>query len=76
MIKMIKLYIRLCNFVFSAAFFILIFLFSFSQEFLNEQIQILQGKISCLEDELSRASKEEIGENMGPIIEVKSIILF
>lgn len=35
-----------------------------------EQIQILQGKISCLQDELSRASKEEVGENMGPIMEV------
>lgn len=35
-----------------------------------EQIQILQGKISCLQDELTRASKEEVGENMGPIMEV------
>jgi len=45
-----------------------------SQELLTEQIQILQGKISCLEDEISRASKEEVGENMGPIMEVKCII--
>lgn len=41
-----------------------------SQELLMEQIQILQGKLSCLQDELSRASKEEVGENMGPIMEV------
>ncbi len=40
-----------------------------------EQIQILQGKISCLEDEISRAAKEEVGENMGPVMEVKCIIL-
>lgn len=46
-----------------------------SQELLSEQIQILQGKISCLEDELSKASKEEEGENMGPVMEVRSIIL-
>ncbi|TKS81155.1 Nuclear mitotic apparatus protein 1 [Collichthys lucidus] len=39
------------------------------KELLTEQIQILQGKISCLEDELSRASMEEVGENMGPVIE-------
>lgn len=41
-----------------------------------EQIQILQGKISCLEDEISKASKEEMGENMGPVIEVGFIIQF
>lgn len=46
------------------------------QELLTEQIQILQGKISCLEDEISRATKEEVGENMGPVMEVKSMILF
>nr|XP_046244742.1 nuclear mitotic apparatus protein 1 isoform X5 [Scatophagus argus] len=39
------------------------------KELLTEQIQILQGKISCLEDELSRASREEVGENMGPVME-------
>lgn len=43
-----------------------------SQELLSEQIQILQGKISCLEDEIKKATKEEVGENMGPIMEVKS----
>lgn len=41
-----------------------------SQELLTEQIQILQGKISCLEEEISRAAKEEVGENMGPVMEV------
>lgn len=44
--------------------------FLISQELLTEQIQILQGKISCLEDEISKASKDEVGENMGPIVEV------
>ncbi|XP_006804745.1 nuclear mitotic apparatus protein 1 [Neolamprologus brichardi] len=39
------------------------------KELLTEQIQILQGKISCLEDEISKASKDEVGENMGPIVE-------
>uniref|UniRef100_A0A3B4T457 Nuclear mitotic apparatus protein 1 n=1 Tax=Seriola dumerili TaxID=41447 RepID=A0A3B4T457_SERDU len=39
------------------------------KELLTEQIQILQGKISCLEDEISRATKEEVGENMGPVME-------
>ncbi|XP_074535426.1 uncharacterized protein LOC141797696 isoform X2 [Halichoeres trimaculatus] len=39
------------------------------KELLTEQIQILQGKISCLEDEISKATKEEVGENMGPVIE-------
>lgn len=46
-----------------------------SQEFLTEQIQILQGKISCLEDEISRVSKEEVGENMGPVMEVGAYIV-
>lgn len=46
-----------------------------SQELLTEQIQILQGKISCLEDEISRATMEEVGENMGPVMEVKCILL-
>ncbi|MEQ2163763.1 hypothetical protein GOODEAATRI_033750, partial [Goodea atripinnis] len=39
------------------------------KELLSEQIQILQGKISCLEEELSKATKEEVGENMGPVME-------
>ncbi|XP_034557461.1 nuclear mitotic apparatus protein 1-like [Notolabrus celidotus] len=39
------------------------------KELLTEQIQILQGKISCLEDEISKATREEVGENMGPVIE-------
>ncbi|KAM9801073.1 uncharacterized protein ACB057_008141 [Neosynchiropus ocellatus] len=39
------------------------------KEILAEQIQILQGKISCLEDEVSRASKEEVGENMWTVTE-------
>ncbi|XP_077396478.1 uncharacterized protein LOC144032865 isoform X2 [Festucalex cinctus] len=39
------------------------------KELLNEQIQILQGKISCLEDEIRAARKKEVGENMGPVIE-------
>ncbi|MEQ2309438.1 hypothetical protein AMECASPLE_038663, partial [Ameca splendens] len=39
------------------------------KELLSEQIQILQGKISCLEEELSKAAKEEVGENMGPVME-------
>ncbi|XP_048837991.1 nuclear mitotic apparatus protein 1 isoform X2 [Brienomyrus brachyistius] len=45
---------------------------AFSQkEYLNEQIQILQGKISILEDELSKAKVETLGggEVMGPIME-------
>lgn len=45
-----------------------------SQESLTEQVEILQGKISLLEDEVSSASKEEVGENMGHIMEVKSIL--
>ncbi|TNN30206.1 Nuclear mitotic apparatus protein 1 [Liparis tanakae] len=39
------------------------------KEVLTEQIQILQGKISCLEEEIKRATEQEAGENMGPIIE-------
>ncbi|KAJ4946119.1 hypothetical protein JOQ06_023794, partial [Pogonophryne albipinna] len=37
------------------------------KEHLTEQIQILQGKISCLEDVIN--TQEEVGENMGPIME-------
>lgn len=42
------------------------------QECLTEQIQILQGKISVLEDELAKLSQqpEERGEVLGPIVEV------
>ncbi|XP_051535579.1 nuclear mitotic apparatus protein 1-like isoform X2 [Myxocyprinus asiaticus] len=36
---------------------------------LNEQVQILQGKISVLEDELKKAQSQERGEVMGPIME-------
>ncbi|XP_049581588.1 nuclear mitotic apparatus protein 1 isoform X2 [Syngnathus scovelli] len=39
------------------------------KELLTEQIQILQGKISCLEEEIRAATKQDLGENMGPIIE-------
>ncbi|KAL4647091.1 nuclear mitotic apparatus protein 1 [Arapaima gigas] len=41
------------------------------KEYLSEQIQILQGKISILEDELSKANAETQvgGEVMGPILE-------
>ncbi|XP_056138853.1 nuclear mitotic apparatus protein 1 [Lampris incognitus] len=39
------------------------------KEFLNEQIQILQGKILSLEDQMTSATEEERGENMGPIME-------
>lgn len=46
-------------------------IFLLSQELLSEQVEILQGKISSLEDELRSASKDEVGENMGPIMEVK-----
>ncbi|XP_034023648.1 nuclear mitotic apparatus protein 1 [Thalassophryne amazonica] len=41
------------------------------KELLSEQIQILQGKISCLEDEISNATKEDVGENMWPVVERK-----
>ncbi|XP_051522178.1 nuclear mitotic apparatus protein 1-like isoform X3 [Myxocyprinus asiaticus] len=37
--------------------------------YLNEQVQILQGKISVLEDELEKAQSQERGEVMGPIME-------
>lgn len=42
------------------------------QECLTEQIQILQGKISVLEDELDKLSQQhqEKGEVLGPIVEV------
>ena len=42
------------------------------QECLSEQIQILQGKISVLEDELSKVSVQlqEKGEVLGPVMEV------
>ncbi|XP_061638165.1 nuclear mitotic apparatus protein 1 isoform X2 [Phyllopteryx taeniolatus] len=39
------------------------------KELLTEQIQILQGRISCLEDDIRAATKEDVGENLGPIIE-------
>ncbi|XP_019741453.1 nuclear mitotic apparatus protein 1 isoform X3 [Hippocampus comes] len=39
------------------------------KELLAEQIQILQGKISCLEDEIRVATKQDVGENMGPVME-------
>ncbi|XP_043976143.1 nuclear mitotic apparatus protein 1 isoform X4 [Gambusia affinis] len=39
------------------------------KELLYDQVQILQGKISCLEEELNKANKEEVGENMGPVME-------
>ncbi|XP_016532913.1 nuclear mitotic apparatus protein 1 isoform X4 [Poecilia formosa] len=39
------------------------------KELLYDQVQILQGKISCLEEELNKATKEEVGENMGPVME-------
>ncbi|XP_077422000.1 nuclear mitotic apparatus protein 1 isoform X1 [Vanacampus margaritifer] len=39
------------------------------KELLTEQIQILQGKLSCLEDEIRAARKKDVGENMGPVIE-------
>ncbi|XP_061684459.1 nuclear mitotic apparatus protein 1 isoform X2 [Syngnathoides biaculeatus] len=39
------------------------------KELLTEQIQILEGKISCLEDDIRAATKEDVGENLGPIIE-------
>nr|XP_057936075.1 nuclear mitotic apparatus protein 1 isoform X2 [Doryrhamphus excisus] len=39
------------------------------KDLLNEEIQILQGKISCLEDEIGKATNEVEGENMGPIME-------
>ncbi|KAJ3612367.1 hypothetical protein NHX12_020643 [Muraenolepis orangiensis] len=39
------------------------------KELQNEQILILQGKISALEEDLRRVSEEEKGENMGPVME-------
>ncbi|KAG7262361.1 hypothetical protein CRUP_028341 [Coryphaenoides rupestris] len=39
------------------------------KEFQNEQILILHGKISALEEQLCRVCKEEKGENMGPVME-------
>ncbi|XP_036817429.1 nuclear mitotic apparatus protein 1 isoform X3 [Oncorhynchus mykiss] len=39
------------------------------KECLNEQMLILQSKISSLEDELSKAKMQEKGEVMGPILE-------
>ncbi|XP_056613408.1 nuclear mitotic apparatus protein 1 isoform X2 [Triplophysa dalaica] len=39
------------------------------QECLSEQVQILQGKISVLEDELIKAQSQERGEVLGPIME-------
>ncbi len=43
----------------------------FVQESLSEQVQILQGKISVLEDELQKAQSQEKGEVLGPIMEVR-----
>lgn len=42
------------------------------QECLAEQIQILQGKVSVLEEELKKLSQQhqERGEVLGPIVEV------
>ncbi|XP_077422324.1 uncharacterized protein LOC144052270 isoform X2 [Vanacampus margaritifer] len=39
------------------------------KELLTEQIKILQGKLSCMEDEIRAARKKDVGENMGPVIE-------
>ncbi|XP_077063217.1 nuclear mitotic apparatus protein 1 isoform X2 [Siphateles boraxobius] len=39
------------------------------RECLSEQVQILQGKISVLEDELCKAQSQERGEVLGPIME-------
>ncbi|XP_016318025.1 nuclear mitotic apparatus protein 1 [Sinocyclocheilus anshuiensis] len=39
------------------------------KESLSEQVQILQGKISVLEDELQKAQSQEKGEVLWPIIE-------
>ncbi|XP_026137421.1 nuclear mitotic apparatus protein 1 isoform X1 [Carassius auratus] len=39
------------------------------KESMSEQVQILQGKISVLEDELQRAQSQEKGEVLGPIME-------
>ncbi|KAI7800585.1 putative nuclear mitotic apparatus protein 1 [Triplophysa rosa] len=39
------------------------------RECLSEQVQILQGKISVLEDELIKAQSQERGEVLGPIME-------
>ncbi len=48
-----------------------IFFVLFVQESLSEQVQILQGKISVLEDELQKAQSQEKGEVLGPIMEVR-----
>ncbi|KAK7171430.1 hypothetical protein R3I93_003896 [Phoxinus phoxinus] len=39
------------------------------RECLSEQVQILQGKVSVLEDELLKAQSQERGEVLGPIME-------
>ncbi|XP_065136505.1 nuclear mitotic apparatus protein 1 isoform X2 [Paramisgurnus dabryanus] len=39
------------------------------REYLSEQVQILQGKISALEDELNKVQNQERGEVLGPIME-------
>nr|XP_055053464.1 nuclear mitotic apparatus protein 1 isoform X1 [Misgurnus anguillicaudatus] len=39
------------------------------REYLSEQVQILQGKISALEDELKKVQNQERGEVLGPIME-------
>ncbi|XP_077468462.1 uncharacterized protein LOC144084055 isoform X2 [Stigmatopora argus] len=46
---------------------------TFHKDVLTEQVQILQGKISCLEDDLKAARKEDVGENMGPVIERENL---
>nr|XP_020475620.1 nuclear mitotic apparatus protein 1 isoform X2 [Monopterus albus] len=43
------------------------------KELLTEQIQILQGKISCLEDEIKKSTTEEVGENMGLVMEIQDL---
>lgn len=46
------------------------------QEVLSEHVQILQGKISVLEDELQKAQSQEIGEVLGPSLDVRCSLLF
>ncbi|XP_051718657.1 nuclear mitotic apparatus protein 1-like isoform X2 [Ctenopharyngodon idella] len=43
------------------------------RECLSEQVQILQGKISVLEDELHKAQSQEKGEVLGPIMESEKL---
>lgn len=58
-----------CNF--ALCFFVSIPSCLYVQECLSEQVQILQGKISVLEDELMKAQSQERGEVLGPIMEVR-----